>query len=102
MVTGFLAPISKSVRIVGCGGGISCPSENIVAARRSRTRFLRLLIFVTRFKKTPPVAFFLAHPTTPAYPPSAGLGAAGGSRVHVMAYKAEKAERVKLIRLFMV
>ena len=28
VVTGFLAPISKSVRIVGCGGGICCPSEN--------------------------------------------------------------------------
>ena len=42
--------------------------------------------------KTPLVAFFLAYPTTPAYPPSAELGAVGGSHVHVMAYKAEKAE----------
>ena len=43
-------------------------------------------------QKTPLVAFFLAYPTTPAYPPSAELGAVGGSHVHVMAYKAEKAE----------
>ena len=29
-----------------------CPSENIVVARCSGSRFLRLLIFVTRFTKT--------------------------------------------------
>ena len=47
MVTGFLAPISKSVRIVGCGGRIWTYDLRVMSPTSCQTALLRDIVFYT-------------------------------------------------------